>query len=162
MLRSREAVDNASEAEGQQQNQDQGRDRHVAPLHVVVARQGSRKSAPQRGADEIRIGRYKNGTAAPIEPAYRLSSFCSRTCRQSCRPAESGNAADQYRRTRFASSHPAAICRPSLWSSPALHARTFLRRQLGHLSVMNDKETNMIDGLRHSRQSKLQVGHLNQ
>jgi hypothetical protein len=33
---------------------------------------------------------------------------------------------------------------------------------VGHVSVMNDKETKIIEGLIHSRQSNLRAGHLNQ
>ena len=45
---------------------------------------------------------------------------------------------------------------------PIAHAGTCLFPQLGHLLVMNDKDTNVIDGFIHSPQSKLQAGHLNQ
>jgi hypothetical protein len=48
-----------------------------------------------------------------------------------------------------------------LWT-PVEHAGTLFLRQLGHVSLTYAKETKIIDGLRHSRQSNLQDGHLNQ
>ena len=46
--------------------------------------------------------------------------------------------------------------------SPFAQAGTCLLPQLGHLPVMYDKDTNVIDGFSHSRQSNLHSGHLNQ